>query len=66
MSESTRRVGLMAQSVQVNYRLSWEDVHVEKITSVQIVKHSFRVSSRAHYARQVKERQQNSIAVMGY
>lgn len=28
MSGSTRRVGLMAQSVQVNYSLSWEEARV--------------------------------------
>lgn len=49
MSGSTRRVGLMAQSVQVNYSLSWEEAQAEKITSVQIVELSFRVSWRAHY-----------------
>lgn len=34
----------MAQSVQVNYSLSWEEVQTEKITSIQIVERSFRVS----------------------
>lgn len=49
MSRSTRRVGLMAQSVQVNYSLSWEEAQTEKITLAQIVEHSFKVSWRAHY-----------------
>lgn len=56
MSRNTRWVGLMAQSVQVNYSLSWEEVQTEKITSVQIVERSFRVSWRAHYVSWEEER----------
>lgn len=48
-SGSTRRVGSMAQSAQVNYSLSWEETQTEEITSAQIVKHRFRVSWRARY-----------------
>lgn len=56
MSRNTRWVGLMAQSVQVNYSLSWEEVQTEKITSVQIVERRFGVSWRAHYVSWEEER----------
>lgn len=61
ISGSTRRVGLMAQSVQVNYSLSWEEAQTEKITSVQFVEHSFRVSWRAHYVSWAKGEQDCGI-----
>lgn len=44
MSVGARSAGLMAQSAQVNYSLSWEEVQTERIASAQIVERSLRVS----------------------